>query len=314
MTETKFGRKTSEWLSVNNLPGRHIVGNHVKITKALIQYQKDMPDDIQLKQSGTRVVLCLRVEAIDKFCELAKLMRRDIHLDDVTPEWLTANDLTTTYIVGENGRIKTALEKYQKDMPNDIQLKRNGRHTALHLRESAVADFCKRAGLVQTKDKRDNKKTSKWLNATKLTGKYIVGDYRKIMIALEKYQSAMPQYIQIKYSGNRSALCLQRSAIGDFCAMSGLKRATNSIDQKTAKWLTATELVGKYIIEDRMRIKIMLNRYKNAMPEDIKFVSNGPAMILCLNKNGIDKFCEMSGLVKATKNMSVLKSKVSYQR
>jgi hypothetical protein len=213
------------------LSGKYIVGDYRKILRAIEQYADKMPNDIQVKQSGSRTALCLRRGAIDEFCKLSGLNRADERIDkstisEKTSEWLTASELAGKYIVGDIKKIRDTLKQYADKMPNDIQVKRSGSLTALCLRRGAIDEFCKLSGLKRA-DATVGEKTSEWVTASELNGKYIVGDYKKIRNTLKQYADKMPNDIQVKRSGTLTVLCLRRGAIDEFCKLSGLKRKSD---------------------------------------------------------------------------------------
>ena len=292
--------KTSEWLTVRELKGKYIVGDATKIRNTLKQYADKMPNDIQVKRSGSLTALCLRRGAIDEFCKLSGLERADATVGEKTSEWLTASDLNGKYIVGDYRKIRNTLKQYADKMPNDIQVKRSGPRTALCMRRGAIDEFCKLSGLNHA-DATIGEKTSEWLTARELAGKYIVGDYRKILRAIEQYTDKMPNDIQVKQSGPRTALCLRRGAIDEFCKLSGLNRADERIDkstisEKTSEWLTVRELAGKYIVVAPTKMLRAIEQYTDKMPNDIQVKRSGTQTALCLRRGAIDEFCKMSGL------------------
>ena len=219
-----------------------------------------------------------------------------------TSEWLGAKELAGKYIVGSSTKILRTMEQYADKMPNDIQRKRSGTLTTLCLRRGAIDEFCKLSGLKRADESIDkskiSEKTSEWLGANELTGKYIVGGPTKILRAIEQYADKMPNDIQRKRSGPQTALCLRRGAIDEFCKLSGLERADETIGEKTSEWLTGAELVGKYIVGDFRKIRDALKQYADKMPNDIQVKRSGKQTGLCLRRGAIDEFCKLSGLVR----------------
>ncbi|MBP5707894.1 MAG: hypothetical protein J6W79_02770, partial [Alphaproteobacteria bacterium] len=223
-----ISEKTPEWLGAHELTGKYIVGDHTKILRALEQYADQMPNAIQRKKIGNRTPICLNINAIDSFCKLSGLKRADKTIDkcvigEKTPEWLMAHELAGKYIVGMSTIILRALEDWANKMPNAIQRKKIGNRTPICLNINAIDDFCNLSGLKRV-DETISEKTSTWLVAKELAGKYIVGMPTKILRVLEQYADQMPDAIQQKKSRTQIAYCLNINAIDRFCELSGLKR------------------------------------------------------------------------------------------
>ena len=172
-----------------------------------------------------------------------------------TSEWLIARELASKYIVGDIKKIHDTLKQYADKMPNDIQVKRSGSLTALCLRRGAIDEFCKLSGLKRA-DATVGEKTSEWLTASELNGKYIVGDYRKIRNTVKQYADKMPNDIQVKRSGTQTALCLRRGAIDEFCKLSGLKR-------KSDGFKSGEKNVGALDSVQKTKHKIKRNKNQN---------------------------------------------------
>ena len=228
LNNTDVDWKTPEWLGAKELAGKYIVGTPRKILRALEQYAKQMPDAIQRKKNENRTPICLNINAIDSFCKLSGLKRADKTIDkyvigEKTPEWLMAHELAGKYIVGMSTIILRALEDWANKMPNAIQRKKIGNRTPICLNINAIDDFCNLSGLKRV-DETISEKTSTWLVAKELAGKYIVGMPTKILRVLEQYADQMPDAIQQKKSRTQIAYCLNINAIDRFCELSGLKR------------------------------------------------------------------------------------------
>ena len=297
--EVNVGEKTSEWLNARELAGKYLVGTSTKVLRALEKYADKMPNAIQLRRNGTRTrgVLCLNINEIDEFCKLSGLEMMDVTIGEKTSEWLSVTDLRGKYISGPGPNILRTLEKYADKMPNAIQRKRISGQTPLCLNIHELEHFCDLSGL-ECLDVMISKKTSEWLNAQELAGKYISAPIPKILLALKEYADKMPNAIQRKLNGKRRPLCLNINNVDLFCEVSGLKRADNTIAEKTPEWLTAGELSGKYIVGRWQKILPLLERYRSQMPNGIQLRRSGAHVAPCLNINEIDEFCKLSGLVR----------------
>ena len=116
------------------------------------QYADTMPDAIQRKRSGSQIVLCLNINAIDEFCKMSGLKRVDDTIGEKTSEWLGANELRVKYIVGDPTKILRAMEQYADKIPDAIQRKRSGPNVGLCLNINAIDEFCKLSGLKRKSD------------------------------------------------------------------------------------------------------------------------------------------------------------------
>ena len=136
-------------------------------------------------------------------------------------------------------------------------------------------------------------KTPDWLTATELASEYIVGTPVKIRRVLLENENL--ECIQRKRHGTNVALCLHRDYVSYICKISGLQIA-EKLPQKTRGWLTAYELSMLYIRGGQFKILNLLNEYKNKMPTYIKKMRSGKNIVLCLNHEALDAFCDLGGL------------------
>ncbi|MBO4626100.1 MAG: DEAD/DEAH box helicase family protein [Alphaproteobacteria bacterium] len=290
-----ISEKTSEWLTAHELAGKYIIGIGKKILRLLKRYANKMPDAIQYKKSGTKISFCLNINSIDDFCKLSGLQCMGEITGEKTPKWLTAHELAGKYIHGTRQKIRRTLEEWASKMPDAIQRKKSRSNTSLCLNINAINQFCGLSGLKRA-DETIGERTSEWLVAQEVAGKYIVGDTQKILRALEQYVDKMPDAIQCKKSGSKTPLCLNINAIDRFCELSGLRRVDETIGEKTSEWLVAHEVAGKYIVGDPKKILRLLEQYAEQMPDAIQSKKSGTTTPLCLNINAIDDFCKLAGL------------------
>ncbi len=140
-----------EWLTPRDLLNRgYVVGRHSDIYGALRQYQTEMPEYIQLKPNGSRMMLSLHCGAIDLFCTKANLKRPT----PADKKWLSAPDLVKQGHIGATYReIHNAMREHQAEMPEYIQQKTNGLRKIWRLHSSAVEEFCKMSGLHMVKSR-----------------------------------------------------------------------------------------------------------------------------------------------------------------
>ena len=300
--------KTPGWLTAGELESKYIVGSAQKIALALKQYADEMPNDIQQRRNKARTPLCLNVRAIDRFCSLSGLQRVNTEMGDKTDEWLNAKELVGKYIGGDINVIRKNLEKYSTDLSEYIQIRRNNTVPVICLHRDGIKRFCKISGMTFV-DNSIGDKTDEWLSTFDLyKNKYIKQDSTRIIKELRKYQRAYPEYIQVRRNAwGSNVLCVRRDFIDDFCKIAGLDRFDNTIGKKTSEWLTANDLKGKYIEGSDVKILWAIKECQSKMPGDIQLKNNRGKTALCVNRDAIDKFCEMSGL----KRISIFIDKTS---
>jgi hypothetical protein len=98
-----------------------------------------MPGKIEERQSGSRIALCLRRDAIEEFAHLSGLKKRG---PQKTSEWLSAKELEE-YFVGGRNKISNKLKKLvsEKKMPGKIEERQSGSGISLCLRRDAIEEF-----------------------------------------------------------------------------------------------------------------------------------------------------------------------------
>jgi hypothetical protein len=125
-----------------------------------------------------------------------------------------------------------------------------------------------------------------------------VGDKSKILRELEKLADVIPERIEKRKSGTSTALCLHRDAIEEFAQHSGLERRRErrrEIPQKTDEWLTTKELT-EHFVGDKSKILRELEKLADVIPERIEKRKSGTSTALCLHRDAIEKFAQLSGL------------------
>ena len=149
----------------------------------------------------------------------------------------------------------------------------------------------------RAKEEEIEQKTDEWLTAKELT-EHFVGNKSKILSALENLADEMPGEIEKRKSGTQTALCLHRDAIEKFAQHSGLERRRErrrEIPQKTDEWLTTTELT-EHFVGDKSKILSALENLADVMPGEIEKRKSGTNTALCLHRDAIEKFAQLSGL------------------
>lgn len=142
--KTYLLEKTDEWLSAQEL-NKYIIGIPKNFLKLMQKLQNIMPDDIQIRKSRAGETLCLHRNAIQKFADVADLMLQGQY-GPKTNEWLASKDLTK-YFVGNSKKMLTILQENQKNMGNDIQLRKYTGGISLCLNINALDEFTRLTGL-----------------------------------------------------------------------------------------------------------------------------------------------------------------------
>ena len=298
--EKRVPKKTSEWLSAKELT-QYFPYAAETISKKLddlagdATWQKEMPGKIEKRQSGSRIPLCLHIDALDEFA------RRSEFVPKKTSEWLTAKELRQ-YFPYAPEKISDKLvalagdATWQKEMPGKIEKRRSGPNNPLCLHISALDEFARQSEL----EKRVPQKTSEWLTAEELTQYF---PYARDTISKKlddlagdaTWQKEMPGKIEKRQSGPRTPLCLHISALDEFAQRSEF------VPKKTNEWLTATELT-QYFPYARDTISEKLDdlagdaTWQKEMPGKIEKRRSGSNNPLCLHISALDEFARRSEL------------------
>ncbi|MBR3782035.1 MAG: DEAD/DEAH box helicase family protein [Alphaproteobacteria bacterium] len=298
--EKRVPKKTSEWLSAKELT-QYFPYAAETISKKLddlagdATWQKEMPGKIEKRQSGSRIPLCLHIDALDEFA------RRSEFVPKKTSEWLTAKELRQ-YFPYAPEKISDKLvalagdATWQKEMPGKIEKRRSGPNNPLCLHISALDEFARQSEL----EKRVPQKTSEWLTAEELTQYF---PYARDTISKKlddlagdaTWQKEMPGKIEKRQSGPRTPLCLHISALDEFA------RRSEFVPKKTNEWLTATELT-QYFPYARDTISEKLDdlagdaTWQKEMPGKIEKRRSGSNNPLCLHISALDEFARRSEL------------------
>ena len=295
--EEEIEQKTDEWLTATELM-EHFVGDKSKILRKLENLADVMPGEIEKRKSGTQTPLCLHRDAIKKFAQHSGLERK-CEIPQKTDEWLTATELTEHFVGGES-KILGVLRNLANVMPGEIEIRKSGTNTALCLHRDAIEKFAQHSGLERKRE--IPQKTDEWLTAKELT-EHFVSDKSKILGVLENLADEMPGEIEKRKSGTKTPLCLHRKAIEKFAQHSGLERRRErrrEIPQKTDEWLTAIELT-EHFVGGESKILSALEKLADVMPERIEKRKSGANTALCLHRDALDEFAQLSGLKRRGK-------------
>lgn len=139
-------------------------------------------------------------------------------------------------------------------------------------------------------------KTDDWQSAADLAQDptFPNNSHQTIKKYLEKFQPAMPEFIQIRTSkNNTSSLCLHRGGREKFCQMAGL----GNIPPKTDEWLSPYELAkdADFPVATPKTILQKLQELQPEMPDMIQPRKSFSKSCLCLLKSGCEKFCQLAG-------------------
>jgi len=105
-----------------------------------------------------------------------------------------------------------------------------------------------------------------------------------------------------KRNGKREILNVSPDAMKRFRELTGLDRM-NEIDDKTDEWAASYELNAILAVSPKDKIDDILEQYMDQMPNDIRPKRikrlDSSFILLCLRRNAIDRFCEITGFKRA---------------
>ena len=286
--EEEIPEKTDEWLNVQELT-QYFPYNYKVIGKKLVELADTMKGKIEKRRSGTNTPLCLHKDALDEFAHLSGFKKR---LPQKTDEWLSAKDLME-YFVGGDTKILRELKKLvaAKKMPGKIEKRQSGGNTPLCLHRDALDEFAHLSGLDRRSEIQE--KTSEWLTAQELT-RYFPYNYKVIEKKLVELADTMKGKIEKKLSASRVSFCLRFDSLDEFTRLSGLKRRRD-LPKKTDEWLTAEELI-QYFPYAAAVISKRLLELADKMQGKIEERQSGRNTPLCLHRDALDEFADLSGL------------------
>ncbi len=152
-----------------------------------------------------------------------------------------------------------------------------------------------RVDTERAKEEEIPEKTDEWLTARELTQYF---PYRDTLISekLVVLAKEMPGRIEKRQSGSHTALCLHIRALDEFARLSGLEKR-HEIPEKTDEWLSAKELT-QYFARMEHSIRKKLVALAKKMPDKIKKRQSRAKTPLCLHRDAIEEFAQLSGLKK----------------
>ena len=142
-------------------------------------------------------------------------------------------------------------------------------------------------------EKRVPQKTSEWLTAQELT-QYFPHKYKVIEKKLVELADTMKGKIEKRQFGVRIPLCLHRDALDEFAHLSGLERRSE-IQKKTSEWLTTKELTQYFPYSYKVILE-KLEKLADTMKGKIEKRQSGVRTPLCLHRDALDEFADLSGL------------------
>ena len=215
-------------------------------------------------------------------------------IEEKTDEWQSVVELSldNTFPMNRYDSILKKMKELQPEMPMFIQVRkpkiglpglclhRDGRQ--LFLEKSDIKDY--------------PLKTYDWQSAVDLRNDktFAMSSDQIILKKLEEFQSEMPDFIQIRKSKTKNALCLHRDGREMFLEKCGIKDYL----PKTEKWLSANDLESDETFPMANK-KIILRKMEELQSEMPNFIQIRKAMTrnaLCLHRNGREKFLEKCGI------------------
>ena len=213
---------------------------------------------------------------------------KEEEIPERTDEWLIAKELTR-YFAHNYMAIGKKLVELAATMKGKIEKRQSGPYTPLCLHISALDEFARLSKL----ENKFPKKTSEWLTPKELT-QYLARTQPGIAEKLVALAKKMPGKIEKVQSGPRTPLCLHRDALDEFAQLSELEKR---VPRKTSEWLTAKELI-QYFLGGDSKILRELEKLVAAktMPGKIEERQSGSHTSLCLHRDALDEFADLSGL------------------
>ena len=217
---------------------------------------------------------------------------KEEEIPEKTDEWLNVQELTQ-YFPYNYKVIGKKLVELADTMKGKIEKKLSASRTSFCLRFDSLDEFTRLSGLKRRRDL--PKKTDEWLTAEELI-QYFPYAAAVISKRLLELADKMPGKIEERQSGRNTPLCLRRDALDEFADLSGLKRR-REIPKKTNKWLTAEELM-QFFTNTHKEISKKLLELADTMKGKIEERQSGTRTPLCLYRDALDEFAELSGLEK----------------
>ena len=158
-----------------------------------------------------------------------------------------------------------------------------------------------RVDTERAKEEEIPEKTDEWLAAWDLMGVFTGGQNKNISEKLEELKSdnRFKDKIQLRKAKNgKITLCLHIDALDEFARATRLTKITGTAPEKTDEWLSAQELVGKFVGK-RSKIFAKFKEIKSdkrfSDKIQLRKPKKGPA-IFCLHIDALDEFARATRL------------------
>lgn len=216
---TDFELATPEWLTVHEMrPMVSATDSH--LYKKIKELHPIMPHAIKELTRDGRITLFIHKDHLVEFCERSGIKHQKDN-PHKCKDWINARE-AKEFITGDAIKIRKAMQAIKYEMPYAFQESNFYGTPAIYLNKSYIDEFCQKTGLKQKKMKIN--KTRAWLDAKELN-QIIYASEQKIQKALLSSKQTMPEKIQIKsISEKKSALCLRRDALNDFCVLNHITK------------------------------------------------------------------------------------------
>ncbi len=153
--------------------------------------------------------------------------------------------------------------------------------------------YLNRVDTERAKEEKIPEKTDEWLSSVDLK-QYFSSSLQTISKKLLELADKMPGKIEKRQSGVRTPLFLHRDALDEFAHLSKLEKR---VPKKTSEWLIAKELT-QYFSSSLQTISKKLLELADKMPGKIEKRQSGHYTVLCLHRDALDEFAQLSKLEK----------------
>lgn len=309
--ETKINK--DDWLSISVLLKQKIItGTYSKAAKALKDLGVGFPNDVLKKVRGCDFSYYLRNDSdvIQRFVNFLNPKQPEKSTDDVSNQWLSANDLEYRYIDAGFTSITDKLYQLQPTMSDVIQSQDTPRGQKLCLKGAAIQTFCAKSGFCAI-----TQKTSDWLSVTDLIKQnYVPGPYKIVKGALSLNKAYKRDYVQMKIGARgKLSLCLLNNADAITWLRKKMGVSPMSFPDEASKWILREDLPEKYIVAPQDKINHMLYQCSDVLRNEIWIATRRGHSVVYLHRDAIETFCKLAGF-KTTKEVEVLTTQAATMR
>ena len=276
--------KDDNWKTFGELAGAFLQGHKMKIAADIkrlynISSEEEKQGVLEIRKSGTLLPLCANINTLDELIKLAKnygieLKLKDTNIQRKTAGWKSAFESAGTILIGNFSKVREKIQRLYDLCPEDqrrdiLEIRKSGNSAVVHININKLDELLKLAESynirLKLKDVNLQEKTENWKSTFETAGIYFIGTAIAVHKKLQRLydlclESERRDILEIRKSGNKSALCVNIRKINDLSQLAIMKNVEikiqpQNVQEKTDNWENVNDLSGRVFVGTYVKVR-----------------------------------------------------------